>query len=251
MDIFEVGLLIFAGLGAGFVNTLAGNGSLITLTILMEFVGLPALMANGTNRVGIFFHSIITSATMFRQHGIDRKYQRGILPILFIGGIIGGLISIKISAEQFTFIYRSLLIILFITLLVNPKKWLDPSLIKLKIDSRVRYIILFILGLYGGFIQMGYGIILLAVLVLLHKIPLIRANVIKLVSVFLYTPIVFGMFIWSGLVDWYYGLLLAVGQIIGGWITAKHISRWKHANTLAYTLLILMVCAALIKIYLI
>ena len=246
----EIALLILAGFGAGFVNTLAGNGSLITLTILMEFIGLPALTANGTNRVGIFFHSIITSFTMFKKHGIETKHQRGILPVLFIGGIIGGLISINISADQFTFVYRSLLVLLFITLLINPKKWLDPSVIKFHVDSRIKIFILFILGVYGGFIQMGYGVVLLAVLVLVHKIPLIPANVIKLVSVFLYTPIVFGIFIWAGLVDWYFGLLLAVGQIIGGWLTANYISKWRMANELAYGLLIIMVCAALVKIFL-
>ena len=35
---------------AGAINTLAGNGSAITLTILTELLGLPGNMANGTNK---------------------------------------------------------------------------------------------------------------------------------------------------------------------------------------------------------
>ncbi len=249
MDYIEIILLILAGFSAGFINTLAGNGSLITLTILLEFIGLPALTANGTNRVGIFFHSIITSYAMFQQHGIEGEHKRGILPVLFIGGITGGIISILVSAEQFTFVYRALLIFLFLTLLVNPKKWIDPSIITSEIPDWIRYIVLFFIGIYGGFIQMGYGILLLAILVLVHKIPLMKANAIKLVSVFLYTPLVLGMYIWYDMVNWHFGLLLAIGQIAGGWLTAHYISRWKHANTLAYGLLIVMVSAALIKIF--
>lgn len=243
-------LLLLAGLGAGFVNTLAGNGSLFTLTILMEFIGMPALVANGTNRVGIVFHSAVASHSMFKQHGIESSKGRYILPIVFFGGIIGGLISVFVSAEQFTFVYRVLLIILFFTLLINPKKWMDPSLIKKEIPIWLKSIMLFAVGIYGGFIQMGMGVIFLALLVLVHKIPLMKANAIKLVSVLLYTPVVLGIFIWNGLVDWYYGLLIAVGQIIGGWITANYISKWKHANTLAYAMLVVMVSVALVKIFL-
>ena len=44
--------IIAAGFLAGFINTLAGSGSLVTLPLLI-FIGLPANVANGTNRVAI------------------------------------------------------------------------------------------------------------------------------------------------------------------------------------------------------
>jgi uncharacterized membrane protein YfcA len=249
LQYLELLLLVIAGIAAGFINTLAGNGSLITLTLLMEFIGLPALTANGTNRVGIFFHSTITSFTMFKQHGIEKSNATSIIPILFLGGLVGGILSVIVSPAQFKFVYRVLLIILFFTLLVNPKKWMDPNLIKSSLPKGVKSIILFGVGIYGGFIQMGMGVVLLAVLVLIHKIPLMKANAIKLVAVFAYSPFVLAIVIWNDMVNWRYGLSLAAGQLIGGWITAHYISRWKHANTLAYILLIIMVVAALIKIF--
>lgn len=249
MDYLEILFLILAGLGAGFVNTLAGNGSLFTLTILMEFIGLPALVANGTNRVGIAFHSVVASHSMWKQHGIEKSAGLNIIPLMFIGGVCGGLASVYVSAEQFRFVYRALLILLFFTLLINPKKWIDPTRLKAKIPNSIKSLIIFVVGVYGGFIQMGMGVIMLAVLVLIYKLPLMKANAIKLVSVLVYTPVVLAIFIMNDMVDWYYGLLIAVGQIIGGWITANYISKWKHANTLAYLLLIIMVSAALIKIF--
>ena len=59
---------IAAGFACGFINTLAGSGSLLTLPFLM-FLGLPANMANGTNRI-----ALLTQNTMavygFRQKGL-------------------------------------------------------------------------------------------------------------------------------------------------------------------------------------
>jgi uncharacterized membrane protein YfcA len=47
---FDLIILVGAGLFAGFVNTMAGGGSLLTLPLLI-FLGLPPATANGTNRI--------------------------------------------------------------------------------------------------------------------------------------------------------------------------------------------------------
>ena len=53
-DYLEALLLVAVGLVAGFINTVAGGGTLLTLPILI-FLGLDSSVANGTNRVSIFF----------------------------------------------------------------------------------------------------------------------------------------------------------------------------------------------------
>ena len=58
MEWYEYLIAILGGAFAGVINTLAGNGSAITLTILTELIGLPGNLANGTNRVGIFTQSL-------------------------------------------------------------------------------------------------------------------------------------------------------------------------------------------------
>ena len=68
MDWYFYPLLIIAGLIAGFVNTVAGSGSLITLPLLM-FIGLPANIANATNRVGILLQSAV-GAVGYRQSNV-------------------------------------------------------------------------------------------------------------------------------------------------------------------------------------
>ena len=56
----EIIALILAGLLVGFINTLAGGGSIISLSVLMV-LGLPANIANGTNRVDITIQTLIAS----------------------------------------------------------------------------------------------------------------------------------------------------------------------------------------------
>ena len=53
MTFYEYILLISSGIAAGFINTVAGGGSLLTLPLLI-FMGLSAAEANGSNRVALF-----------------------------------------------------------------------------------------------------------------------------------------------------------------------------------------------------
>lgn len=61
-------LLIVGGVAAGFINTIAGSGSLITLPLLI-FAGLPAPVANGSNRVAVLAQSLV-AVLSFRGGGV-------------------------------------------------------------------------------------------------------------------------------------------------------------------------------------
>ena len=67
-------ILVVIGVGviAGFINTLAGSGSLLTLPLLM-FLGLPANVANGTNRIAILLQNVVGVASFKRQKVLDLK----------------------------------------------------------------------------------------------------------------------------------------------------------------------------------
>ena len=57
MTLIEIIILISTGIIAGFINTVAGGGSLLTLPLLL-FMGLPGAEANASNRVAIFIQNI-------------------------------------------------------------------------------------------------------------------------------------------------------------------------------------------------
>jgi len=72
MDWYIFPLIVAAGFLAGFINTLAGSGSLITLPLLI-FAGLPANVANGTNRVAVLMQTAV-AVKRFRKSGtLDLK----------------------------------------------------------------------------------------------------------------------------------------------------------------------------------
>src|SRR5262245_59383493 len=84
------------GIVAGFINTLAGSGSLLTLPILI-LLGLPANVANGTNRVGVTMQNIASVAT-FRRHGalpLAGSWQL-IMPSV-AGGIVGAMLAVDLD----------------------------------------------------------------------------------------------------------------------------------------------------------
>ena len=74
MDWYIYAALVVAGIIAGFINTLAGSGSLLTLPLLM-FIGLPPTVANATNRIGVLFQSAVSSASFRHQRVFEFKRE--------------------------------------------------------------------------------------------------------------------------------------------------------------------------------
>ena len=99
-------ILILVGTIAGFINTVAGGGSVIVLPALIIFIGLPAGIANGTNRVGIIIQTLF-SAWGFKSKGVSPfvlgKKKSIILGLItLIGAVIGAEIAIDIPEKLFT-----------------------------------------------------------------------------------------------------------------------------------------------------
>ena len=57
MQIADILISLLGGFTAGFLNALAGFGSVITLAIYMDIMNIPGHIANGTNRVNILASS--------------------------------------------------------------------------------------------------------------------------------------------------------------------------------------------------
>ena len=79
------------------------------------------------------------------------------------------------------------------------------------------YPVMFIIGFYGGFIQVGVGFLFMAALYYLLEANLVYVNMHKVFIIFLFTLPALGIFIWTGNVDWRYGISLATGNAFGGW----------------------------------
>lgn len=213
--------VVVAGFLAGFINTLAGSGSLITLPLLI-FVGLPATVANGTNRVAILLQNVV-GVSSFRRQGV-LSFRRGLILAVpaALGAVVGAQIAVNLDEEMMRRVIGGLMLVMLVVVLIRPKRWLQGRPEAESAQSTwPQMLIFFAIGAYGGFIQAGVGIFLLAGLVLSAGYDLVRANAVKLLIVLSFTVFALGVFVINDQVNWLVGLVLAVGNMSGAWVASR------------------------------
>ena len=217
----EIIALITAGLLVGFINTLAGGGSIISLSVLM-MLGLPAPMANGTNRIAITIQTL-TATTSFRQQKVleTRKAILLSIPAVF-GSLIGAWFAVDINEDMFEKAIGVIMLIMLVLILYKPHKFIyGRANISDNPLTWKTYVVFFFIGIYGGFIHMGVGYFLLAGIVGMAGFDLVKANAIKVFVVLVYAPFTLLVFLWYDQVNWKYGLILAIGAVIGALIASR------------------------------
>ena len=237
---WEYPLLILAGFVAGFMNTMAGGGSLLTLPLLI-FLGLPAAVANGTNRVAIFM-STLSATAGFKSKGVSNFPFNIYLGFSgLIGALIGARIAIDIKGELFNKILAIIMILVVLLIVFKPKISYSELIERLTGKHLfVSMIAFFFIGIYGGFINAGIGFVIMLFLHYYNRLDLVKVNATKVVIVLIYTSGALITFAMADKVNWTYGIFLATGNFIGGWTS----SRWsvkKGENTIKIFLLIIVV----------
>lgn len=244
MEWYIVLAVIGAGFFAGFINTLAGSGSLLTLPLLM-FLGLPANVANGTNRIAIFLQNVVGVGSFKQQKVLNVKMGLWLALPAVIGSLLGAGIAIGIDQAMMQRIIGILLIAMFFLILYKPAQWVkdQAGLVSSK-PSTLQFIIFFAIGIYGGFIQAGVGIFLLAGLVLGAGLDVVKANAIKLLIILIYTPFALAIFFINDQVNWQIGLILALGNMLGAFVASRFAVSW-GARYVRYILLVVIFGSAL------
>jgi len=241
MEPWIIAIAFVGGMVAGGMNTLAGFGSIITLSILMELMGLPANVANGTNRLTIIFASLTSTLTFYKHGKLDFKAGKLYFFVTILGALLGIYGALNVSNEDFKFIFKILIVLLFFVLLMNPKQLLREQSEKSEISKWILIPVFFILGIYGGFIQMGMGVFFIVAIVVLGRFNMVEGNAQKTFIVFAYTSVALAIFWFNGLVEWRAGVALAIGQGIGAWLTARFASKYESANLWAYRILLFII----------
>ncbi|HMP98850.1 MAG TPA: sulfite exporter TauE/SafE family protein [Cyclobacteriaceae bacterium] len=223
MEIYEYLLIIIIGFAAGFLNTVAGGGSLISLPILI-FLGLPSVVANATNRVAILFQNIFAVGG-FRSKGVDlpMPYSLYLALVSLFGGFIGAKLAINIDDELFNRILAVIMIGVVLSIAFDSRKKNGVQEERMTVKAQVLGIIsFFFLGIYGGFIQAGIGFLVIAGLRYINRMSLVKINYIKVFAALIYTGVAVAVFAWEGKIHWFIAMILSIGQALGGWIA----SRW-------------------------
>lgn len=214
-------ILGLAGIVVGIINTLAGGGSIISLSLLM-FFGLDANLANGTNRVAIVFQTMagVKKFSDSRKLDLPRGWHFA-LPAL-AGSLVGAWVATDINKQLFEYLLLGVMVMMVALMFLNPEQWLTGNETKNRLrPDRKSWLIFTCIGFYGGFVQVGIGYFLLAGLVLQSGYELVKANALKVFITFLYSPFALLIFIWHNQVNWLYGIVLAMGTFAGGWLGAR------------------------------
>lgn len=233
-------ILYFAGFAAGFVNTVAGGGSAITIPILVEMVG-PTI-ANGTNRVSVLLANITAGASFAKGGAVDWPGVARLLPSIMVGAGAGALIAANTSAAGMRTVFGLVLLVVAGSVLVKPSRWLTET--EQRLTGPWRHVVFFLIGLYGGFVQVGVGFFLLAGLVLGGGFNLVTGNAAKVILIAAYTMVALGIFAGAAQVDLGLGLVLAAGNATGAFISSR-LALSRGAGWVRWFLIVAAVAAAL------
>lgn len=215
-DLTTALLLIGAGFFSGILNAIAGGGSLVSLPLLI-FVGLPATVANATNRIALFIGGIGATHSFARRDLIPPGWFKLALPPALVGVVLGTWGATQVGDVAFERVLAVILLLAAGLILWRPLNVLEGSEVPEPPVGRKRWWLLaafFGLGIYSGFIQAGVGFLFVA-LFASQGIDLIRANGIKAPLILMFTGLATVLFAFTGLLDWVAGLTLAAGQFFG------------------------------------
>ncbi len=236
-------VLAMVGFVAGGINTIAGGGSNLTLPVLM-LLGLPADVANGTNRVAVALQCIV-GVRGFKKY--DRLDVPAIWPILIpnlIGGTIGAVAAAIMPPVALKPLLLGTIITMSIVILIRPNLMAPPpgTPVRSIKESRGAWWAMFLAGIYGGFVQAGVGFILLAALAGGLRYDLVRANALKMVCSLAFTLVALAIFIYFDQVRWAPGLILAGGTMLGAYLTVKFAVKAKQ-ETIKWFLFGMTLCS--------
>lgn len=218
---YHYALLIIVGFAVGFINTIAGGGSLLSLPTLI-FLGLPPTVANGTNRVAIVIQTAMATAG-FKSKGVSTYPFSLYLGIsAFLGSILGARIAVDIDGTTFNRILAIVMITVVLIIIFKPKMRLEEMQERLTGKYLwLSIVVFFFFGIYGGFINAGLGFLMILFMHFVNRMNLVRVNATKVAVVFIYMLSALAVFAFNDKVNWKLGFILAIGNGTGAWVASR------------------------------
>jgi uncharacterized membrane protein YfcA len=202
-------------------------------------MGLPTAVANGTNRIAIIAQCAFAVAGFKRKGVFNFKLSLLFSTPAIIGAIIGAYFAVDISDILFKRVLAVIMLLVLGLILWNPRQDGGDNTNNLGRRQLITAMtVLFFIGIYGGFIQVGVGFIIIAALTTITKFNLVVTNSHKVFIAGIYTIFALIVFAFNGKVCWEIGLCLAAGMGLGGWIG----SHWAVAKGERWIRVVLTIC---------
>ncbi len=244
-------LLTLAAAAAGAINSVAGGGTLLTFPALTA-AGQLSNVANATNTLALWPAQL---SALWGYKSEIGHLKRAILPLAIIG-LVGGIGGANLFLYTPSGIFDRIVPFLILTATVlfiaqEPlSRWQkaraatvaakgvrdEPNLPRgtnTEIPLRLTWGTgLFLLGIavYGGYFGAGIGILTLAALGLIGLTDIHQMNGIKAIFTSFVNGVAAFQFALSGIIDWKFAAVMAVGSIFGGWAGAGMARRIGQKN---------------------
>ena len=217
MSISDYIILIVSGTAAGFINVVAGGGSLITLPVMI-FLGIPPTVANASNRVALLAQNIVSVSNFSKKKVPPGSYGVYLSLFALAGAFIGAQLAVDIPEYLFNKILSVVMVAVAVLIFASPSV---ASGIAERIHGKYRitgFVAFFFVGIYGGFLHAGIGFIMMLSLMKINHLSLVKTNSIKVLVALVYTVSALLVFIVKDVIDWEAGLILSIGNATGGWM---------------------------------
>ncbi len=233
-------LLVASGILVGIINTLAGGGTVLTISIFTA-MGLPITMANGTNRIAVVLQNLTASLTFLRKKMLDVKAGLLLSIPTVVGNIAGSMLATQLDEWIFKLCLGVVLVIILLYMIFDRHKHHLPAGHSLKLNPW-HYLWFFLIGLYGGYIYIGLGYVVLAITIWTLHLDIVTANILKGFVIFVSSPFSMLVFMYNGQVDYAFGLLHGLGNIIGAFLASHYAIGWGVKFVRWFTIAIVIVC---------
>lgn len=217
MAIYNFVFIFLVGLFAGFINVIVGSGSSITVPFLI-FLGLPPIMAIGTNRFSMMFNNFTGAIRYHAKKCLNLKIAILFSVFAAVGSVVGAKVVLITKPAMLTQIIAAVLVIEALVLIFSTKLGVSKKIIEF---SQKRYVVgcLFglLVGVYGGFVGMAMTSILMFFIVLIFGFSFLESAAITKVITFVISLTATVVFLANFKVDLWVGVILSVAYIIGGY----------------------------------
>jgi uncharacterized protein len=236
MPVAQAFAIFGAGVAAGTINTVVGSGTLITFPTLIG-LGYPPVLANVSNNVGLVPGALSGIYGYRAELAGQRARMARLGSASLLGGLVGAILLLVLPQSAFKAIVPALIATALVMVIAQP--WLSRKVAArqqeravatghhartddpVQVGGPVLWVIVFLLGIYGGYFGAAQGILLLGLLGITFNDDLQRINAVKNVLACVVNAVAAVVFIIATHIDWAVAALIAGGAIIGGQIGAR------------------------------
>lgn len=239
-------ILFLVAIIAGFIDTLAGGGGLITLPALM-ISGIPPLAVLGTNKLQGSFGTATSTYMMLKHKRIHWHDVKLLMLFAFIGSVLGSIVVQFINVAVLSFVIPVVLLLISIYFAFSPMPNNDDSKPRVSIH-KYQYGVVPVIGWYDGMFGPGTGSFFSLAGVSLRGHALLKATAIAKPLNFATNIASLFVFIAAGQIVWAFGIVMLFGQMIGAWLGSHCLFK---INPIYLRIIVVIMCIGMIIKYII